>query len=146
MRRRCWAFVSGCLLLTGCGELGGDVIELPRAEAVERFYFLAGPVDLMDLPLKHGMSSARLVDRTAEGVTWTFMRKGEPVCRLTIHVKEETSTTSVIWTDVEKVAQYDDNGLCAALDIVGNESVAAVIEGRAANRERAAQQIDALAE
>jgi hypothetical protein len=140
------AILAGCALLAGCGELKGSVLEMPRAHAVELFYHLSGPVDLMDLPLQRGMSSGRQVERTPEGVVWTYTRKSEPVCSLTIHIKEQSPTSLVVWTEVEQVASYDDNNLCEALDIAATESVAAVIEGRAANRDLAEQKIAALFE
>jgi hypothetical protein len=146
MRRHSVITMMGCALLAGCGELGATVVELPRAQAVELFYHIPGSADLMDLPLKEGRSAERRVDRTPDGVAWTYLRKGSPVCQLTIHIREESATSSVVWTEVEKVAAYDDNNLCAALDIAGSESVAATIEGRAANRERAENSIAALYE
>lgn len=131
------------LPIGSCGELSGTVVPLPRSAALQILYNMPGKADLMDIPLQ-GTTAHRNVDKTDAGVVWTYSFYNKPICRLTVHIKEETENSSVVWTELEEVGGDPPNKMCQAALIAGNESVAATIAGRAADREHVTKAVDAL--
>lgn len=130
--------------LGGCAQLFGTVVEMPRESAAAMLYNMGRGANLMDMPL--GLSGTTIkVARTDDGVVWTYSRYGKPTCTFTAHVSEETAETSLVWSEVDELTRAGDDYLCAAVGVIGKESVAATLEGRAADTIGAQREIAALA-
>lgn len=121
------------LALGGCGELFGDVVKLPRAAATSMIYNMPANANLMAMAGRFPEAEMRIAT-TEEGVVWTYRLSGQDACKFTAHVKEQDENTSVVWTSTEDVSAEGEGYLCAAVRVVGKESVAATIEGRPADR------------
>lgn len=134
-----------CAALVGCGKLFGTVVDQPRAVAENTLYNMRQDANLMDMPL--GLSgTTQTIARGGDGVVWTYSRWGKPVCTFTAHVSEESADTSLVWTGVETLVDETDNSyLCAAVDLIGRESVAATLENRSADELGTQQRIASLA-
>ncbi|WP_309623942.1 hypothetical protein [Novosphingobium sp.] len=131
-------------LLGGCGQLFGTVVEMPRDSAATMLYNMGSAANLMDMPL--GLSGTRMaVARSSDGVVWTYSRYGKPTCTFTAHVSEESAETSLVWSEVDEIGHEGEDYLCAAVGVIGKESVAATLEGRAADTIGAQREIAALA-
>lgn len=131
-------------LLSGCGQLFGTVVEMPRDSAATMLYNMGAAANLMNMPL--GLSGTRMaVAHSEDGVVWTYSRYGKPTCTFTAHVSEESAETSLVWSEVDELTRAGDDYLCAAVGVIGKESVAATLEGRAADALRAQREIAALA-
>lgn len=132
-----------CLLLTGCGEITGTVVDMQTAEVSNLLYHLPSKADLMEMPFLSPAAS-RTIDQIDTGVIWTYAINRKPVCLFTAHIKEDTSSTSVVWTDVAEVSGDGESPMCDRLEIAGPESVAAALEGRAADRSMVERRIAAM--
>ena len=143
--RKTFAIIIGLApLLSGCGQLFGSVVEMPRDSAATMLYNMGSGANLMDMPL--GLSGIRMaVARSSDGVVWTYSRHGKPTCTFTAHVSEESAETSLVWSEVDEISAGGEDYLCAAVGVIGTESVAATLEGRAADTIGAQREIAALA-
>lgn len=125
----CLAFLT----VSGCGELFGDVVELPRAAAANMIANMPASANLMALPER--FPNARMRSEITEvGVVWTYSLRNKDACRFTAHVKEESVVSSVVWTEIDDISSDGQGYLCTTVRIAGEESVAATIEGRPADQ------------
>jgi hypothetical protein len=129
--------------LAGCGELFGDLVKHPRPVVANMLYNMPSSTNLMDLPQLFP-NMTKTIALTPEGVVWTYSISGQPACRFTAYVKEETAGSSVVWTDMEDVSQNGQQFVCASIKTVGEESVAATLEGRPADRARVERELTAV--
>jgi hypothetical protein len=134
--------ISAVLTLTGCGELFADLVKQPRSAVVNMIYNMPADANLMRLPER--LPNARMRVATGpDGVVWTYALAGKDVCTFTAHVKEETADTAVVWTDSDDISADGRRLLCDAVRIAGEESVAATLAGRPANRKLVESQLAA---
>lgn len=143
MQRHLIGLGTICWLLAGCGELSGSAVQMSRRQTMQLLYDMPDTIDLTNFPLQ-GRNASKIVERSNEGVVWVYQFYGKPICRFTIHIKEQSERSSVVWTTLEEVGGDPPNLMCQAAKIVGEESVAATLEGRAVNRVEIEQQIAAL--
>lgn len=146
MRRAFAISLTLAALLGGCAKFFGTVVDMPRDNAAAMIYNMPSAANLMGMPL--GLSGTHMsVARSEDGVTWTYTRDGKPACAFTAFVSEESSETSLVWSEVSKLGGSGDeyDYMCSAVNVLGKESVAATLESRAADKVGAQQQIAALA-
>lgn len=140
------AIVIGFMpLVAGCGQLFGTVVDMPRDAAASMLYNMAGNADLMDMQI--GLSGTTIaISHSSDGIVWTYSRFGKPACAFTAHVSEETAETSLVWSDVDDISAKgeDVEYMCAAINVIGKESVAATLENRAADAIKAQTEVAAL--
>ena len=129
MNKSILAAATLCVLLSGCGELFGTVVDMPRDQAAMLIYNMPNQANAMWL-VEHNPGSKLRSMLTEQGVVWIATKYGKEACRFTAHVKEEADDSSVVWTDLERIGEGDDQFLCDSLKIAGEESVAAAIEAR----------------
>lgn len=143
--RKTFAIIIGLApLLGGCGQLFGTVVDMPPDSAATMLYNMGSAANLMDMPL--GLSGTRMmVARGSDGIVWTYSRYGKPTCTFTAHVSEESAETSLVWSEVDEIGTEGEDYLCAAVNVIGKESVAATLENRAADTIGAQREIAALA-
>jgi hypothetical protein len=134
MSRAVLLSIPACLMLGACGELFGDLVQQPRDATIMMVYNMPSADNLMMLPQRFPNVTVR-AGTSEEGVVWTYLMDGKEACRFTAHVKEETPTSSVVWTEMDDVSAEGEGYLCETVRIAGEESVAAVLEGRPVNRQ-----------
>lgn len=119
-------------MLSSCGELFGTVVSHPADAVSSMLYNMPNQANMMGF-LDQLPGTSNRIRLSREGVVWTYAVYGKDECNFTAHVKRETDTSSVVWSDVEELGNGDRAYLCDAVQIVGEESIAATLEGRAAD-------------
>jgi hypothetical protein len=96
--------------------------------------------DVMDMA-KQFPNTAYQMSQTADGVTWTFMQNGAEACRFTAKVTAKDAKSSRVTTSLEDLSKGGERYLCNVVKIVGEESVAAAVDGRLADRAKVKTQL-----
>lgn len=142
MLKRSFVIGTLSLILGGCGELFGTVVDQPRDAVAGMIYNMPVSANVMGLAeLVPGTKSR--VGQTDAGIVWTFSVYGKDECRFTVHVKSESDSSSIVWSDIDELGNGDRAFLCDAVRITGEESVAATLEGRAADEAKVQHQLAA---
>lgn len=137
-----------CLVLSllpagGCARLFADVVHQPKSVIVNQLHYMPNAANLMALPQRFPSSTLQ-VTATADEVNWTYSLGGKEVCRFTAHVADEGQDRSTVWTTSEDISSDGQGFLCGAVNVAGKESVAATIEGRAADRQKVETELAAV--
>ena len=132
MLKRVWGIGALCLILGGCGELFGTVVDYPKDAVTSMIYNMPNSANMMGF-VEQFPGTTKRIRLSPAGVIWTYAVYGKDECHFTAHIKRESDTSSVVWSDVEELGNGDRAYLCDAVRIIGEESIAATLEGRPAD-------------
>jgi hypothetical protein len=134
------AILGVALTLAACAPGVNKTVAYSNDLVLVMLSRMSPDADLMPMARQFPNTNYR-VERTDTGVTWIFTQEGADVCRFTAKVTPRDSKSSQVSTSLEDVSKGGERYICNVARIVGEESVAAAVEGRAADRQKVQSQL-----
>jgi hypothetical protein len=132
MLRNGLALAFTVALLSGCNWLFGQTVKQPSASVVSLLYAMPKSADVMEVPLLFPGTRMR-TERDGDVISWVYSLNGKDICKFTVTVEAMGDDASTIWTKTKDISSDGQSYLCATVEVAGEESVAATLEGRPAD-------------
>ena len=73
-------------------------------------------------------------ERDGDAIGWVYALNGKDACKFTVTVEAMGDDASTVWTKTKDISADGQDYLCATVSVAGEESVAAALAGRPADR------------
>jgi hypothetical protein len=133
MVRKSLPLVAALALLSGCSALFGEAVKQPSSTVISLLYSMPKSADVMEVPLLFPGTRMR-TERDGEAINWVYSLHGKDICRFTVTVEAMGDDASTVWTKTKDISATGQGFLCATVSVAGEESVAAALAGRPADR------------
>jgi len=129
-----------CLVLAACSPGVDKTVAQTNDLVLVTLTGMPGDTDVFSMA-KQFPNTAYQMSQTSDSVTWNFSQNGTEACRFTAKITPKDARSSRVTTSLEDVSSGGERYLCNVVKIVGEESVSAALDGRAADKAKVQDQL-----